>query len=117
MGRNTVSARYDIFGIDSNAENNLGAEEGHAWTVAYIFNQACTWRFALEWLHRHERLGAASWFSMNPHMPAKKSNAVFDPLYDRPLELALFGCVSGSRAIRAHPSYVPLPPACGVVIR
>ena len=50
-GRNTLSARYDIFGIDSNAEYGLGAEDGHAWTVAYIFNQSPRWRFALEWLH------------------------------------------------------------------
>jgi len=51
-GRNTVSARYDIFGIDSNAENNLGAEEGHAWTVAYIFNQSLQLALSLlEWLH------------------------------------------------------------------
>jgi hypothetical protein len=50
-GRNTVSARYDVFGIESNADDDLGAESGHAWTVAYIFNQSLRWRFALEWLH------------------------------------------------------------------
>jgi hypothetical protein len=50
-GRNTLSARYDIFGVDSSAEYNFGDEDGHAWTVAYIFNQSAHWRFALEWLH------------------------------------------------------------------
>lgn len=50
-GRNTLSARYDIFGVDSTAEYGLGGEDGHAWTVAYIFNQSLRWRFALEWLH------------------------------------------------------------------
>jgi hypothetical protein len=50
-GRHTVSARYDEFGVDSSAPYNLGDEDGHAWTVAYIFNQSPRWRFALEWMH------------------------------------------------------------------
>jgi hypothetical protein len=50
-GRSTLSARYDIFGVDSNADGDFGDEDGHAWTVAYIFNQSLHWRFALEWLH------------------------------------------------------------------
>jgi hypothetical protein len=50
-GRNAVSARYDIFGVDSSAPFGFGDEDGHAWTVAYVFNQSAHWRFALEWLH------------------------------------------------------------------
>jgi hypothetical protein len=50
-GRNTVSARYDEFGVDSEAPLNLGDEDGHAWTVAYSFDQSANWRFTLEWLH------------------------------------------------------------------
>jgi hypothetical protein len=50
-GRQTLSARYDIFGVDSTDDDNEGAEQGHAWTVAYIFDQGPHWRFALEWLH------------------------------------------------------------------
>ena len=50
-GRSSLSARYDIFGVSSRAEYDLGDEDGHAWTVAYIFNQSVHWRFALEWLH------------------------------------------------------------------
>ena len=30
---------------------NVGSEDGHAWTIAYIFNQSAHWRYALEWLH------------------------------------------------------------------
>lgn len=50
-GRQSLSARYDVFGITSTDEDDFGAEQGHAWTVAYIFNQSPHWRFALEWLH------------------------------------------------------------------
>jgi hypothetical protein len=50
-GRHTVSARYDEFGVDSEAPFDFGAEDGHAWTVAYLFDQSPHWRFALEWLH------------------------------------------------------------------
>jgi hypothetical protein len=66
-GRHTLSARYDEFGVDSelrlatsgfhesavniDGTSDFGAEDGHAWTVAYLFNQSPHWRFALEWLH------------------------------------------------------------------
>jgi hypothetical protein len=50
-GRHTLSARYDMFGVDSHADYDFGAEDGHAWTLAYVFNQSLKWRFALEWLH------------------------------------------------------------------
>jgi hypothetical protein len=48
-GRHTLSARYDEFGVDAPSE--FGDEDGHAWTVAYLFDQSPHWRFALEWLH------------------------------------------------------------------
>jgi hypothetical protein len=50
-GRHTLSARYDEFGVDSSAAFDFGDEDGHAWTVAYIFDQGPHWRFAAEWLH------------------------------------------------------------------
>lgn len=50
-GRHTLSARYDEFSVESTAEYNYGAEDGHAWTLAYIFDQSPHWRFALEWVH------------------------------------------------------------------
>jgi hypothetical protein len=50
-GRHTVSARYDEFGVDSETPSGFGDEDGHGWTVAYLFDQSAHWRFALEWLH------------------------------------------------------------------
>jgi hypothetical protein len=50
-GRHTVSARYDEFGVDSEAPLDFGDEDGHSWTVAYLFDQSAQWRLALEWLH------------------------------------------------------------------
>lgn len=49
--RHTISARYDEFGVDSEAPFGFGDEDGHSWTVAYLFDQSAHWRFALEWLH------------------------------------------------------------------
>ena len=49
--RHTVSARYDIFGVDSELAVPLGDEDGHSWTLAYLFDASPHWRFALEWLH------------------------------------------------------------------
>ena len=40
-----------MFSVESTADYNFGAEAGHAWTAAYIFNQSAHWRFALEWVH------------------------------------------------------------------
>jgi hypothetical protein len=51
FGRSTVSARYDRFEVDTNLNAaGEGAETGHAWTVAYVFNRDEHWRFTLEWL-------------------------------------------------------------------
>jgi hypothetical protein len=50
FGRHTVSARYDHFVVDSRAPGAYGAQDGHAWTVAWLFDANARWRFALEWL-------------------------------------------------------------------
>lgn len=51
FGRHTLSARYDRFEVDTNANaGGSGAEIGHAWTAAYVFTRDEHWRFTLEWL-------------------------------------------------------------------
>ena len=50
FGRHTFSARYDRFTVDSLGADGYGAQSGHAWTAAYIFNADAHWRFTLEWL-------------------------------------------------------------------
>ena len=49
-GRHTLSARYDRFTVETNSPSGYGAQDGHAWTVAWLFDAAAHWRFALEWL-------------------------------------------------------------------
>ena len=48
FGRNTLSARYDRFAVQTNAPEVYGAQDGHAWTAAYRFDADAHWRFALE---------------------------------------------------------------------
>jgi len=48
FGRSTVSARYDRFAVQTNAPEVYGAQDGHAWTAAYLFDADAHWRFALE---------------------------------------------------------------------
>jgi hypothetical protein len=50
FGRSTLSARYDRFAVQTNAPGVYGAQDGHAWTAAYIFEADAHWRFTLEWL-------------------------------------------------------------------
>ncbi|HEY4449660.1 MAG TPA: hypothetical protein VGN03_13720 [Steroidobacteraceae bacterium] len=50
IGRSTLSARYDRFAVQTNAPGVYGAQDGHAWTAAYIFEADAHWRFTLEWL-------------------------------------------------------------------
>jgi hypothetical protein len=50
IGRSTLSARYDRFVVDSIGADDYGAQSGHAWTAAYVFNADAHWRFTLEWL-------------------------------------------------------------------
>jgi hypothetical protein len=48
FGRSTLSARYDRFAVQTNAPEVYGAQDGHAWTGAYIFDADAHWRFTLE---------------------------------------------------------------------
>ena len=50
FGRQSLSARYDRFTVDSVAAWGYGAQDGHAWTAAYSFDVSAHWRVALEWL-------------------------------------------------------------------
>jgi hypothetical protein len=50
FGRHTLSARYDRFTVDSVNAAGYGAQDGHAWTAAYLFDVSAHWRVALEWL-------------------------------------------------------------------
>ena len=50
LGRHSLSARYDRFEVDSVDADGWGAQSGHAWTAAYVFNADTHWRFTLEWL-------------------------------------------------------------------
>jgi len=51
FGRHTLSLRYDRFEVDTNANAaGSGAEDGHAWTAAWVFSPDEHWRFTLEWL-------------------------------------------------------------------
>jgi len=50
-GRHTFSVRYDTFDVGSDqAGSDDGTQNGHAWTVAYIFEPSAKWKFTLEWL-------------------------------------------------------------------
>ena len=48
FGRGTVSARYDRFTVQTNAQEAYGSQDGHAWTAAYVFDADAHWRFTLE---------------------------------------------------------------------
>jgi hypothetical protein len=48
FGRSTLSARYDRFAVRTNAPEVYGAQDGHAWTAAYLFDLDAHWRLALE---------------------------------------------------------------------
>jgi len=48
FGRSTLSARYDRFAVQTNAAELYGAQDGHAWTAAYLFDADAHWRFVLE---------------------------------------------------------------------
>ena len=50
FGRHSLSVRYDRFEVDSVGADGWGAQSGHAWTAAYVFNADAHWRFTLEWL-------------------------------------------------------------------
>jgi hypothetical protein len=50
FGRQTLSARYDRFHVDTNIPDGDGWQNGHAWTAAWMFDADAHWRVALEWL-------------------------------------------------------------------
>ncbi len=49
-GRHSLSVRYDRFTVDSVSAWGYGAQDGHAWTGAYVFERDAHWRLTLEWL-------------------------------------------------------------------
>jgi len=50
LGKHMLSARYDEFEVRSNNAEPDGRQNGHAWTVAYVFQPNPQWRCTLEWL-------------------------------------------------------------------
>jgi hypothetical protein len=50
FGRHSISARYDRFTVDSVGAGGYGAQDGHAWTAAWLYDVTSHWRLALEWL-------------------------------------------------------------------
>jgi len=50
FGHSTLSVRYDRFEVDSIGTGGYGAQNGHAWTAAYVFETNAHWRFTLEWV-------------------------------------------------------------------
>jgi len=49
-GPHTLSARYDDFKVSAEQTFPLGAQAGHALTLAYRFEPNSHWRFTLEWV-------------------------------------------------------------------
>jgi hypothetical protein len=45
-----LSIRYDSFAVDSQSDDGDGAQHGHAWTAAYVFEPDTHWKVTLEWL-------------------------------------------------------------------
>jgi len=50
MGNHRLSIRYDSFKVDSASRDGDGAQQGHAWTAAYVLEPNPHWRVTLEWL-------------------------------------------------------------------
>jgi hypothetical protein len=55
MHNHRLSIRYDSFAVDSPSQDGDGAQHGHAWTAAYVFEPDThwpdmKWRVTLEWL-------------------------------------------------------------------
>lgn len=48
--RHMLSLRYDRFEVDSRNVRADGAQSGHGWTVAYVFDAGRRWTLTLEWL-------------------------------------------------------------------
>jgi hypothetical protein len=50
LGAHRVSLRYDSFAVDSESQDGMGTQHGHAWTAAYVFEPDAHWRFTVECL-------------------------------------------------------------------
>jgi len=50
FGRQTLSARYDRFEVETNVPDGDGWQIGHAFTAAWLFDADAHWRLAFEWL-------------------------------------------------------------------
>jgi hypothetical protein len=50
IGNHRLSIRYDSFTVDSESDEGDGAQHGHAWTAAYVFEPDTRWKVTLEWL-------------------------------------------------------------------
>jgi hypothetical protein len=50
FARSILSARYDRFSVESVGADGDGWQQGHAWTLAYLFAASAHWRMALEWV-------------------------------------------------------------------
>ncbi|HZO23209.1 MAG TPA: hypothetical protein VFB37_11975 [Steroidobacteraceae bacterium] len=50
LGKHRLSLRYDTFRVQSELPNGAGAQNGHAWTAAYVYEPDSHWRLTLEWL-------------------------------------------------------------------
>ena len=50
VGRHRLSARYDEFEVLTDFGADTQAQQGHAWTLAYVFEPDAHWRLTLEWL-------------------------------------------------------------------
>jgi hypothetical protein len=55
LGNHRLSIRYDSFTVDTESEDGDGAQHGHAWTAAYVFEPDMhwpdmKWKITLEWL-------------------------------------------------------------------
>jgi hypothetical protein len=50
MRNHRISIRYDSFAVESESTEGAGAQHGHAWTAAYVFEPDTHWRFTFEWL-------------------------------------------------------------------
>jgi hypothetical protein len=43
LGAHRVSIRFDSFAVDSESASSSGAQHGHAWTAAYVFEPGVQW--------------------------------------------------------------------------
>lgn len=69
IGNHMLSVRYDRFRVESDSDDGEenGAQKGHAWTAAYVYQSGPRWRYTFEWLrvvsdsyNRGDYLGAAT---------------------------------------------------------